>query len=128
MTVNRERMELWAQALESEQYVQCARQLRIQLRGPESGDIVATWHCALGVGMAVAQAHGVQVLPWDWKDSQLPEVVKNWYGLDSVNPYLDIETETIAVGTVIGANDILKLPFWDIAQLLRAKYVKEEEQ
>lgn len=129
MTVNKERVELWAQALESERYVQCTGNLRMEVfKVKESRDIVAHHHCALGVGMAVAQAHGVQILQTDWEDSALPPQVMDWYGLDTDNPVLlESESQHWYRRSVTFANDDLKLPFWDIAQLLRAKYVKEEQ-
>ena len=74
--------------------------------------------------MAVAQAHGVQILPTDWEESTLPPLVMDWYGLDTDNPVLALHQPVS--NNVIGANDNLKLPFWDIAQLLRAQYVKGE--
>lgn len=126
--VNRENMELWAQALESERYVQCVGSLRIEVFEVEGPQVRgAHHHCALGVGMAVAQAHGVLILPTDWEESTLPPRVMAWYGLDTDNPDLDLGCSVRIVNSVVGANDDRKLPFWDIAQLLRAKYLKDEE-
>lgn len=118
MTVNRERVELWAQALESERYVKCEGSLRLPL-------VQGTRHCALGVGMEVAQAHGVIISPLDWVGQEMSPVVREWYGLRSSNPWLDLDEGRHALVTSV--NDRLRLPFWDIAQLLRAKYVKEEQ-
>lgn len=123
MTVNRERMELWAQALESDKYVQCKGNLRMEARGIESGDM-ATWHCAVGVGMAVAEAHGVKIERREWLNkSGIPDRVLDWYGLKG-NPWLNLDDGRHS--SVIGANDRLGLPFWDIAQALRATYVKDQ--
>lgn len=120
MTVNRERVELWAQALESDSYRQCTDILRDQ-------GVDGLHHCALGVGMAVAELHGVRVYPLEWELTKLPSQVVKWYGLNEPDPSLDDPQGLDPQFSVLDANDDRKLPFWDIAQLLRAKYLKDEE-
>lgn len=118
--VNKERMELWASALEANGDKQCTSVLS-DGRGR---------HCALGVGMAVAAAHGVRLTWGDWnEESALPHPVIEWYGLDSEDPRLDKPEGSEHKGngySVITANDGDKLPFFTIAQMLRAKYIKDE--
>ena len=50
MTVNKERVELWVQALESDGFKQCQNVMHVDDK-----------HCALGVAVVVALANGVQV-------------------------------------------------------------------
>lgn len=121
MTVNKERMELWASALEANGDKQCTSYLS-DGRGR---------HCALGIGMTVAAAHGVRLTWGDWnEESALPDSVVQWYGLDSEDPTLD-RPEGSRCGrngrySILWANDLDKLPFFTIAQMLRAKYIKDE--
>lgn len=119
MTVNRERVELWAQALESDGYKQCTGALRWALKLSDQ-----PMHCAEGVAMAVAEMHGVRIYPVEWSVSVMPLRVYQWYGLTG---NVTVDHEEQGRMTVIAANDTALLSFWDIAQLLRAKYVKEEQ-
>lgn len=120
MTINRERVELWAQALESDGYKQCTGQLRCT---PKHSD--QPMHCAEGVAMAVAEMHGVRIYPVDWRMSNMPPRVYQWYGITG---NVTVDHEEQGRMTVIAANDNGRMSFWDIAQLLRAKYVKGEER
>lgn len=117
MTVNKDRVELWAQALESDGYKQCRGNLRLQQNYP--------MHCAEGVAMAVAEMHGVQINRDEWDETCMPPQVSRWYGLPAV---AFVDHGDMGRMTVIAANDMAHLSFWEIAQLLRAKYVKGEEQ
>ena len=118
MTVNRERMELWAQALESDGYEQCAGSLRLSLRHSDQ-----PMHCAQGVAMAVAEMHGVQIDRGEWGGVSMPPQVYRWYGITGT---VFVDHGELGRMTVFAANDGAHLSFWEIAQLLRAKYVKEE--
>lgn len=115
--VNRENMELWAQALESDGYKQCRGNLRLHGR---DGNVM---HCAEGVAMEIAQAHGVQFHPESWYLLSMPPSVRAWYGLPGAAL---LKTDDGLLHSVIGANDCGQMSFWDIAQGIRAMYLKDE--
>lgn len=119
MTVNKEHIELWCQALESDGYKQCQGHLK------KWGLAESTMHCAEGVAMEVAQAHGVRIYRTEWGNGAMPRRVRGWYGFppDSCGTYVKLDAGTV---TVVGANDRLKMSFWEIAQGLRAMYLKDE--
>lgn len=118
MTVNKERMELWVQALESDRYRQCTNVLR-DAGDPEAG--IPEMHCALGVGMAVAVENGCKLFdPWAWEHPDLDPNVVDWYGLNRADPVLN------GSRTVVQANDEDEESFWTIAQELRETYLKDE--
>ena len=122
MTVDKERMELWASALEANGDKQCTDVLT------EVDDNGVRLHCALGVGMAVAELNGVCISERDWERSSFPDSVVTWYGLYERDPKLD-PPDGIPVAnnfTVMWANDHYELTFFAIAQMLRAKYIKDE--
>lgn len=122
--VNKERVELWAQALESEQYVQCYSELRLAVLEGYDISRTKTLHCALGVGIAVALANGCED-PYSWEGVRFSQEVLAWYGFEDEDVPLKID-EDEAVG-VIYINDELKLPFWDIAQAIRTTYLKDDD-
>jgi hypothetical protein len=125
MTVNKERVELWAQALESERYVQCYGNLRV--RG-----MLDVRHCAYGVAVEVALANGCRVRPsvaWD-RNSLCREIV-DWYGFKTNRIHIRVtvpqEPSYETLMDVETVNDHLRLPFWDIAQAIRTKYLKDDD-
>lgn len=118
MNINKERMELWAQALESDGYQKCKGSLRW------TNFFGRTMHCAEGVAMAVAQAHGVQISPEEWDHSSMPPQVRAWYGLPGS---VLLKMDDGLPHSVIWANDDQDLSFWDIAQGIRAMYLKDEQ-
>lgn len=118
MTVNRERIELWAQALESDGYQRCSGNLRW------TDFFGTTMHCAEGVAMAVAQAHGVQISLEQWDCSTMPPQVRAWYGLPGA---AFLKTDDGMSHSIIWANDSVNMSFWDIAQGIRAMYLKDEQ-
>lgn len=120
MTVNKERMELWASALEANGDKQCMNALT------EIDENGVRLHCALGIGMAVAEINGVVVTYSDWEQSNMSPAVVEWYGLEDRDPKLVIPEQPDKKMTVMLANDEQKLPFFTIAQMLRAKYIKDE--
>ena len=68
MTVNKDRVELLCQALESGRYIQCRNRLRRTPLG-----LVQRWsYCALGVAIDVAVKNGLQVTFNE---------IENWYYL-----------------------------------------------
>lgn len=127
MGVNKERVELWAQALESEQYVQCYGHLRNGLNH----------RCAVGVAIEVALRNGHQFSGYGerdecgmvtaiWCGDFLPRSITSWYGFDLPDPLLNMEYQDKRPLRTTMVNDNLRLPFWDIAQAIRATYLKDE--
>ena len=135
MTVNKERVELFVQALESDGYIQCRQSLRRgRLTNLPNMDVQWT-HCALGVAVDVALKHGLQrperVLranweTWLWNHGTLPAPVMEWYGFEDPDPEITIDEGVGPIVTsVAGANDDVS-DFWTIAQAVRAQYLKDE--
>jgi hypothetical protein len=134
MTVNKERVELWAQALESEKYVQCYGALKLEpwqklshteQSEPDPLTVNQVRHCVLGVAMEVARLNGLRFV--QTSSSVLPEKVSEWYGFDGADPDPVIKREDGTFTAISAANDVQKLPFWNIAQLIRANYLKGDD-
>jgi len=126
VTVNKDRVELFAAALESDRYRQCKGQLKISTRSPDTG--YATFHCALGVATQVALDNGLwEEGPWVdvWSRGDLNPAVAEWYGWGGTNPYLGIDLGSGEEENIASANDF-GLSFWQIAQAVRAKWLKDE--
>jgi hypothetical protein len=137
--VNKERIELWVQALESDEYEQCTGSLfvgqNVYHRHCQDGKIGFTQqdlHCALGVGISVALKNGMfndhpnppaDVLVYNAGGGALPDCVRTWYGIETEDPYIHIDNDADKVSHF---NDNGQ-SFWTIAQALRAKYLKDEE-
>jgi hypothetical protein len=120
VTVNKERVELFVAALESDEYKQCTEFLR---RNTDDGE---TQHCGLGVATEVALLHEPALRTIEpyflWFRSDLHEAVAAWYGFDNAAVQLaDSENGSDWVG---GWNDD-GATFWEIAQAVRAKYLKD---
>lgn len=135
MTVNKDRVELFAAALESDKYRQCKGELRISTRSPDTG--YATFHCALGVATQVALDNGLHaellekygpfsgIFDALWETGVLHEFVEDWYGWDNENPTLLLTSPDGLPHEIASANDA-GFSFWEIAQAVRAKWLKEE--
>lgn len=132
MTPNRERIELWVNALESEEHPQVRFTMQEPIIDPQ-GNQVATGYCALGVGQLVAEQHGVETSLVDWTRGHLSPDAVAWYGIESKDPKIGRLTCDCGgqgdcaepLNTSVSAlNDFGEAP-WDIAQALRAKYLKE---
>jgi hypothetical protein len=55
-----------------------------------------------------------------------PEYVSDWYGINDSDPEIELDTQYGPfITSISGANDD-GASFWDIAQALRTKYLKEE--
>ena len=126
MTVNKDRVELLCQALESERYVQCRNRLRMDVLSV--GSKVKFTYCALGVAIDVAVKNGLQVTarnPEDWyhDHSSLPWEVRIWYGFENSNPDITLDDLDTAIAS---ANDD-GVDFWTISQAIRAGYLKDSE-
>lgn len=126
MEANKERVELWAQALESDRYQQCYGELRLAVL--EGFDIsrTKTLHCALGVGIAVALANGCED-QYAWHDVRFGPEVLAWYGFDHWNHDVLLKIDDDQLVGAIHVNDELKLSFWEIAQAIRATYLKDDD-
>ena len=128
MTVNKDRVELFAAALESDRFKQCKGQLKIRSQWPGPTGIAKEFHCALGVATQVALDNGLwEESPWVdvWSRGDLNPAVAAWYGWNGTNPYLGIDLGSGEEENIASANDF-GLSFWQIAQAVRAKWLKDE--
>lgn len=154
MDVNRERVQLWAEALESGEFEQGKNCLRFQTKS-------GIQYCCLGVAVEVALRNGYEpqtISPgygflqyeesWgELRTSLWPGVVK-WYGLDSPDPHIGLfitelaehlpdcvvapitetrEREGYGELFASSANDDYEVPFTMIAAGIRAKYLTPVE-
>src|SRR5687768_15095336 len=128
--VNKERMELWIQALEQDRFKQCFGILRKEVRDGGDGEVIARLHCALGVGIEVALENGLfsehpkafnpifNEIVFTSSGGLLPTAVAYWYGIDE-NPSIQTEEGT---QLIVSENDgAVRDPrtFWEIAQDMR---------
>lgn len=118
--MNKERMELWLAALESNEYPQCYGKL-LTFEGSTRK------LCAIGVGIAVFCRENGIPLPSDANDTFRLLVFENnwadraaaWYEV----PRLDLEIlHDGELTDVIDMNDSLRVSFADIAQWIRKMY------
>lgn len=114
--MNRERVQLWVDALRSGEYVQGADYLR------DSGK-----HCCLGVAMEVALKHGAVLPPHhfvSWGKEVMNDWAADWYeGLEN-DPTL-----ILADGREQAAshcNDVLGLTFAEIADGIERTFLNPE--
>ena len=131
MGVNRERIKLLAEALESGEYEQCWGALRI-------GDK----YCCLGVACEVAIKNGLDIarqpppheggadlFRYDGEPSVLPNSVRAWYGFPESSEFLNgagnpmIDTEGFGRCAAAQANDEWGLSFPAIAAGFRNEYL-----
>lgn len=140
--INKERMELWIQALEQDRFQKCHGQLRMPIRN-EDGSIRYR-HCALGIGVQVAIENGLfkghtlfgkpdsdMSLVFHSGGGYLPYAVALWYGLDDVNPEVEIDGVPFTISSLNDADKdeppfYQNKSFWEIAQLMRATYLKDD--
>lgn len=146
MTVNKERVRLLVDALRSGEFEQTVGKLR-------SDD---DKYCCLGVGAEIARRHGIggewddseshvcqgpdcklppsKTWKFDGVATALGSNVLEWYGFEEwivTGGDPSLGTVTLDDGTqvylsMIGANDDYHLNFEKIADLIEAKYLKEE--
>jgi hypothetical protein len=130
---NVERIQLWADALLSDEFTQGRNYLAYQL---EDG---SPKHCCLGVACEVAIAHGLEIsrcvgegpdqfgrhhIAYDGERYMLPKKVMDWYGLTGdtavslIRPGLNGPIE--ATGPHL--NDELKVRFTGIARVLATTF------
>jgi hypothetical protein len=108
VSINKENLELWINALESDEFE--------QITGYNyDGENRA---CTIGVGFIVAE--------------RARQGHRKFYGfdsdLDSGQNGMDLMlTYKGGTASIIYLNDLAKLSFWEIAQLMREQYLKDEE-
>ena len=130
MTVNKERVELWVEALESDRYHKCVNSLRRpNRRGSWKDDNPYLYlYCALGVGIEVAHVNGCENTGYDFEQSAFPGHVREWYGFNITDPLVHDECCS-EYSSVISMNDNHndhEHSFWDIAQALRTEFLKDK--
>lgn len=132
MTINKERVELWASALEAmDESDQCYGAQRYYDQVTETMK-----YCALGIGTKVAVQNGVME-SWlrysadfgvsgdsVWGGSRWHHRVSEFYGFESNDP--DIEAAGLVTMNISQVNDGRHMTPWKMAQALRAKYLKDE--
>lgn len=132
--MNREAVELFVSELESTDLPQAHEALCYE--SPITGD---RSYCALGIGVLVAARElNVDDRTRDkwltdegmvWPDPvadfyAIPDT-RNGFNVFSADPLLK-DPDRHYTGAISNANDALKLPFWEIAQRIRATYLKDE--
>lgn len=136
---NKERIELWAKALESGRFKQTTGALKENIYDADKNSIGAE-HCGLGVGVEVALENGARL---DWKgetwplfrtvNALMPRWAAEWYGLeiDGSLP-TDVDVKNVCpddgcecIDSIANLNDA-GFDFWDQAQALRSTYLKDE--
>lgn len=133
--VNKERVRLWIDALESGDHEQ-SRGCLIRHAGDPSEEL-----CCLGVACRVAEKEGIVELignnqfgPHDIEPgmfnfnfetsaTRLPLAVAEWFGFDETNPRLINEHGD--PDSCVHANDALGYSFEEIAKGLRKQYLEE---
>jgi len=131
--VNKERVELFAAALESGNYEQCKGTLRRSSVTHGKGTTVQRIErfCALGVATEVALQNGLQLRKDGdpWLTSALHPEVARWYGwtIDGYGPIVDptIRRDDGYSDSIAMFNDD-GVPFWDLAQMIRREWLKDE--
>jgi hypothetical protein len=133
MNPNKENIEKWCAALEAMGDRQCIGALRDYVLSG-NGEYVEQ-NCAAGIGVLVALENGLpenvtyetllfngnRISENAWDDSALPDWIAVWYGVHK-NPFIIIDgrRDGVTQHNDSGAS------FWDIAQGLRARYLKDE--
>jgi len=137
MTVDKERVQLLVDALESGVYRQTNAKLCKIIDDEQM-------FCCLGVACEVAIANGLNILVTDpgntsravaynGETAYLPEEVRDWYGFEYVDPalYIDFvihpgEDPTEHESSATKANDKYHKTFAQIAAAFRRTYLQEE--
>src|SRR5688572_2535633 len=130
---NIERIQLWADALLSDEFTQGRNYLAYQLK---DGSLK---HCCLGVGCEVAIRNGLEIsrhvqegpdsfgrqhIVYDGEKFMLPRVVMDWYGLtgDTAVSLLRLGLNGPIEATGPHLNDELKVSFTGIARVLATTF------
>lgn len=145
MSVNKDNVRLWVDALRSGNYVQTPGVLH---RLHSTRDTHLVGYCCLGVACSVAIDNGVPIAEdisdgaigtFYWvddgvrytKETELPVPVMEWLGLKSENPVVDVldaEDYADAQVTAIHMNDAEGSTFAEIADALERTYLKDDEE
>lgn len=127
MTVNKENVRKWVDALRSGEFKQGSSYLNLE-----------ETYCCLGVACEVAIREGVQVerticdcnvegccrsTRYDGGDAWLPKSVQKWLGVDNGDIPIFYEDELLSAADL---NDNRALSFEQIADAIEATYLKEE--
>jgi hypothetical protein len=128
--VNRERIALLVEALESDRFKQCRKVLEW------TGEDGTVRQCCLGVACRVAMIHGLDVTVdlgsgdedlsatyFDGESSVLPDSVRQWFGFEGHNPLLRMLNGTELAATAV--NDSYGWSFEMIADAFRRTYLDE---
>ena len=121
MTVNRENMEKWINALEMYQ----GRQARFELVGPDGA------MCAMGIGLHTCNPQALRSTMTLGQLVRVRTEFYDWIGItDPVYVNLDVslkpQNATFWPDSVVQANDYAGQDTWTIAQRLRETYLKDE--
>ena len=148
VTVNKQHMRLWVEALESGEYQQGTGRLAKMIRTDTDSSEWQVKYCCLGVACEVAIANGVPLsvqryghgeegfLTYDGQGDVLPQRVRAWLGLDSGVPLFAGPTTYRSPGDAddpsmevfyedvdaVTANDVFEWDFNNIAAHLRDFY------
>lgn len=138
MTINRERVQLFINALRSGNYKQASGTLARKLPGED-------WkYCCLGVACEVARQNGVEIAVTDRSEDYstnrmydnrldiLPQAVREWYGFEQANPTINVPRHCDSCEEIhmedngaTYANDALALSFGVIADGFERTYLQE---
>jgi hypothetical protein len=118
MKINKEAFQLWVDFLRSGKFTQTTGQLGLT----QSGE-----RCALGVACEAAVFDGIippaveikNFMYFENRKASLPEKVADWLGVPNREVMLDAKCITTC-------NDVLRMPFSEIADRLEAEYLHNE--
>ncbi len=126
--VNKERVELLCQALESGKFEQCKGFMHRKVEG-------RNYYCCLGVACEVAIRNGVSLevgesdklfgetsVTYDDAEYSLPLRVMKWYGFSHQNPYLSSSKPDASAADM---ND-RGIPFLKISKAFRETYLNRD--
>lgn len=118
---NKERLTLWAEALESGEFAQCTgSNLRIEFDIPTQQEKRS--YCCLGVANEVAWRNGLAGRPEVDHGADMLDFARDWYGLGSTNPILAQLSQDAGHYTAIELNDNEGWTFTQIASAIRQRF------
>lgn len=116
-TMRRDRVELWLEGLESDQFQQCTYLL--EGVDDETGKVT---NCAIGVGIRVYLKQVGRIVEDIQYGAMEHANASRWYGIEQMDLVLSHENAGDLAVTVTGLNDLLQLSFTQIAQQIRKDY------
>lgn len=135
MAVNRERVQLWVEALDSGEFKQTQGCLREEFLKVGKDWISASptneraesereyRYCCLGVAIQVALRNGLELGP-DWGSPVMGWEVVTWYGFDGGDPVIDTFHQAVSA---VDANDVKQYSFNRIADSIRSTYLPDAD-